>query len=98
MQTLFSRRRVVVGWLSLVAAGAVLSISAGTEAQTATKRIVLLAGRPSHPPGMHEFRAGSLLLQKSLSGVKGVTVDVIANGWPVKMEDGKPVDDNTALQ
>ena len=36
-----------------------------------TKRIVLIAGRPSHPPGMHEFRAGTMLLQKALSGVSG---------------------------
>src|SRR5262249_2196706 len=27
------------------------------------KKIVLIAGKPSHPPGMHEFRAGMLLLQ-----------------------------------
>ena len=61
------------------------------------KRIVLLAGRPSHPPGMHEFRAGSLLLQKSLSGIRGVTVEVIPNGWPTKVVDGKTVDDNARL-
>ena len=34
----------------------------------ADKRIVLLAGRPSHAPGDHEFRAGSLLLKKALTG------------------------------
>ena len=41
----------------------------------ANKRIVLIAGRPSHPPGAHEFRAGCMLLQKALSGVNGVTGD-----------------------
>jgi len=61
------------------------------------KRIVIIAGRPSHPPGMHEFRAGSLLLQKALSGFKGVTVDVIPMGWPKKTVDGKEVDDHAAL-
>ena len=40
----------------------------------ATKRIVLIAGKPSHPPGEHEFRAGSMLLQKALSGISGVKV------------------------
>ena len=40
----------------------------------ADKKIVLIAGKPSHPPGMHEFRAGCLLLQQSLAGVKGVRV------------------------
>src|SRR5436190_5987598 len=48
----------------------------------AEKKIVLIAGRPSHPPGMHEFRAGSLLLQKCLAGVPGVRVTVYSNGWP----------------
>jgi type 1 glutamine amidotransferase len=51
-------------------------------ASAAEKKIVLIAGRPSHPPGMHEFRAGSLLLQKCLSGVPGVSVTVYSNGWP----------------
>lgn len=48
----------------------------------ADKKIVLIAGRPSHPPGMHEFRAGCLLLQQCLAGVKGVNVTVYSNGWP----------------
>ena len=48
----------------------------------ADKKIILIAGKPSHPPGMHEFRAGSLLLQQCLAGVKGVTVIVYSNGWP----------------
>jgi hypothetical protein len=64
---------------------------------SANKRIVLIAGRPSHPPGAHEFRAGSLLLQKALANVPGITVDVYTNGWPSKTGDGAPVDDNAAL-
>jgi hypothetical protein len=51
-------------------------------ASAAEKKIVLIAGRPSHPAGMHEFRAGSLLLQKCLSSVPGVSVTVYSNGWP----------------
>jgi len=77
----------------LVAAASVASL----QTQPRNKRIVIIAGRPSHPPGMHEFRAGSLLLQKALAGVKGVTVDVIPMGWPVKTVDGKDVDDHAAL-
>ena len=46
---------------------------------------------------MHEFRAGSLLLQKALSGVPGVTVQVYDGGWPSKMVDGAAVDDSAAL-
>src|SRR4051812_35552792 len=63
----------------------------------ADKRIVLIAGKPSHPPGMHEFRAGCLLLQKALSGVPGVTVQVYDMGWPSKMVNGERVDDSAAL-
>jgi hypothetical protein len=63
----------------------------------ADKRIVLIAGRPSHPPGMHEFRAGCLLFQKALTGIPGVTVQVYDGGWPSKMVDGARVDDDAAL-
>ena len=79
--------------VSLVAATVALTL----PVQGAGKRIVLIAGRPSHPPGMHEFRAGSLLLEQALSGVSDLTVDVYTNGWPSKMVDGKPVDDSASL-
>lgn len=52
----------------------------------ADKKIVLIAGKPSHPPGMHEFRAGCLLLQKCLQGTPGVSVQVYSNGWPQTAE------------
>jgi type 1 glutamine amidotransferase len=45
-------------------------------------KLVLIAGKPSHPPGQHEFRAGALLLQKCLAGVPGLQVNVYTNGWP----------------
>jgi hypothetical protein len=87
--------------LAAFGAGAVLapapSLVRAAPQAAAAKRIVLLAGRPSHPPGMHEFRAGAMLLQKALSGVPAVTVEVITNGWPVRMVDGKAVDDNARL-
>ena len=68
-------------------------------AQTPGKRIVLIAGKPSHPPGMHEFRAGCLLFQKALASVPGITVDVYDMGWPSKTgDDGTRVDDNSALE
>lgn len=82
--------------VALVVAG-VATTTSTIQTQTRNKRIVIIAGRPSHPPGMHEFRAGSLLLQKALAGVKGVTVDVIPMGWPKKTVDGKEVDDHAAL-
>lgn len=51
------------------------------HAQAADKKLIIIAGKPSHPPMMHEFRAGSLLLEKSLAGVKGLKVEVHTNGW-----------------
>ena len=46
------------------------------------KKIVLIAGTPSHGPGEHEFNAGVLLLKKCLDQVPGVTATVHLNGWP----------------
>jgi type 1 glutamine amidotransferase len=47
------------------------------------KKLVLVAGRPSHASGEHEHRAGCLLAEKCLdaAGVPLVTT-VYANGWP----------------
>jgi type 1 glutamine amidotransferase len=54
-------------------------IAAGNAAD---KKIVLVAGAPSHGPGDHEHRAGCLLLQRCLNQVPGVHAEVFANGWP----------------
>jgi putative membrane-bound dehydrogenase-like protein len=59
-----------------------LALAVTSTLHAADKKIVLIAGRPSHPAGMHEFRAGSLLLQKCLAGTPGVSVTVQSNGWP----------------
>lgn len=75
-------------------AGLLAAFTAGA----ADKRIVLLAGRPSHPPGMHEFRAGCLLFQQALAAVPGVSVQVFSNGWPTKVEGDKTVDDHARLE
>jgi type 1 glutamine amidotransferase len=84
-----------VAWAAVAAAG----LAAATlPVRGADKRIVLIAGKPSHPPGMHEFRAGCLLFQKALSSVPGVTVQVYDNGWPSKTVDGARVDDNSAFE
>lgn len=47
-------------------------------------RILLIAGRPSHGPGDHEFRAGMLLIQRSLNSLPGVQATVASNGWPAQ--------------
>ena len=84
------------GWSACVAAVIAL-VALVAPVRTANVRIVLIAGRPSHPPGMHEFRAGTMLLQKAMTSVPGVTVDVYTMGWPTKTVDGKTVDDSAAL-
>ena len=47
-------------------------------------RLVLIAGKPSHPSGQHEFNAGAILLARALNEQSGlpVQVDVVHNGWP----------------
>ncbi len=51
-------------------------------APAADKKILLIAGKQSHGPGDHEFRAGCLLLKNCLDKVPGVTTVVHSNGWP----------------
>src|SRR4029453_204724 len=92
MQITFSSLRRLSG-LAIIAAAIVASL----PVRGADKRIVLIAGKPSHPPGMHEFRAGCLLMQKALAGFPGVTVQVYDGGWPAKMVDGSRVGDRAAL-
>lgn len=72
----FTAALVMMGW-----AGTGLS---------ADKKIVLIAGGPSHGPGDHEHRAGMLLLGKCLDQVPGIQTVVVSNGWPadVKVFEG----------
>jgi putative membrane-bound dehydrogenase-like protein len=46
------------------------------------KKLVLVAGRPSHGPGDHEFNAGVQLLNKCLQGYPGLISTYTLNGWP----------------
>ena len=48
----------------------------------ATTKIVLIAGRPSHGPGDHEFNAGTKLLVKCLKEIPGIEPVFVAGGWP----------------
>ena len=47
-----------------------------------TKKLVIVAGKPSHPPRMHEFNVGVQLLAKSLKDVPDLKVEIVLNGWP----------------
>ena len=90
---MITTRRVLLA--SLIAAASL--IPAAPEA--ADVRLVLIAGRPSHPAGMHEFRAGAMLLQKALASVPGVRADVYTMGWPTtKSAEGAVIDDNSVFE
>jgi len=66
--------------------------------QAADRKLVMIAGPVSHPPLMHEFKAGSMLLQKRLDVIPGIKTVLITNGWPSKIVDGKKVDDNSVFE
>ncbi len=78
----------------LVAAAVLLTVSV----QAADRKLVMIAGPVSHPPLMHEFKAGSMLLQKRLDTVPGLKTVLVTNGWPTKLVDGKKVDDNSVFE
>lgn len=60
-----------------------LSLGAALTVGAAEKKVVFIAGPPSHGPGDHEHRAGCLLLKACLdANVAGVTSVVHSNGWP----------------
>lgn len=80
---------MIRGWMLLL-----IVASIGVAAEPASRKLVIVAGKPSHPPRMHEFRAGSLLLQECLASVNGLNVEVHANGW---VSDDKTLDDADAL-
>jgi hypothetical protein len=59
------------------------------------KKLVMVAGRPSHPPGEHEFRAGCLLLERCLDDASlPLVTAVYAGGWP---EDPTAFDNADAI-
>ena len=60
----------------------------------ADKKIVFVAGPPSHGPGEHEHRAGCLLLKSCLDKLPGVASLVYSNGWP---QDNKAFDGADAI-
>lgn len=51
-------------------------------AHAESKKIVLIAGKPSHPPRMHEFNAGVQLITKCLRQHDAIEVEFCLNGWP----------------
>src|SRR5947208_5171085 len=70
--------------LPLLALGLGLApLSSPAKTPDGKQKLVLVAGKPSHPPGMHEFNAGVQLLAKCLAqGAPKLKVEVVLNGWP----------------
>ncbi len=69
--------------MAVLAVSGLLSCSTSRGEEPAKKKkIVMVAGRPSHGPGEHEFNAGTQLLAKCLNEFPGVTTSVHLNGWP----------------
>jgi hypothetical protein len=77
-----SRRK----FLQIAAAGAAATTAADPltlhGADSRPKKLVLIAGTPSHGPGDHEFNAGVLLLDRCLKDVPGLETVVFRNGYP----------------
>src|SRR5688500_4052690 len=61
-------------------------------ADAAEKKILLVAGRPSHGPGDHEFNAGCMLLAKCLNQTPGIKASVEKGGWPADEKAFEGVD------
>lgn len=68
--------------LRLAAALVAAVVLSAAVARAADKKIVFVAGTPSHGPREHEYRAGCLLLQKCLESVPHLQTVVYSNGWP----------------
>lgn len=80
--------------LLLFFAALVCTLPAFGKTADGRRKLVLIAGKPSHPPREHEFRAGALLLQKCLTGIPGLAVEVHGMGW---VKDEKTFEDADAV-
>jgi hypothetical protein len=69
-------------FFALVAATLLAASTALGQGAGAPKKLVVIAGKPSHPPRMHEFNAGVQLLAKCLADVPGLKTEIALNGWP----------------
>jgi putative membrane-bound dehydrogenase-like protein len=53
------------------------------EPQSGAKKVLFIAGKPSHGYGAHEHNAGCLLLAKELqAAMPNFKCEVVQNGWP----------------
>lgn len=81
--------------LFVLIVGTIWSTTAVSADGADPKKLVLIAGKPSHPPRMHEFNAGVQLLAKCLQQfAPQVSVTISLNGWP---QDEKVLDEADAV-
>lgn len=66
---------------ALLACVSLIPLTAGATTPDGKKKLILIAGKPSHPPLMHEFRAGTTVLEQCLQGVPGLVVERHEMGW-----------------
>lgn len=59
-----------------------LAVSATIADEGAKKKLVIIAGKPSHGPGEHEFNAGVQLIAKCLANQPGLETKISLSGWP----------------
>ena len=71
---------------------AVVALCPAFAVDAAPKKILLLAGKPSHGPGEHEFNAGMTLISRCLQNSPGVSTIVVKGGWP----EDESIFENTA--
>ena len=72
------RKRFAFALSALAAVGPLAMVAPAAD----TAKIVLVAGRPSHGPGDHEFNAGCKLLAKCVGEMPGIEPVFVAGGWP----------------
>ncbi|HET6409828.1 MAG TPA: hypothetical protein VFG14_18200, partial [Chthoniobacteraceae bacterium] len=68
--------------LLLTALAILAAIPSMAKTADGEQKLVIVAGKPSHPPRMHEFNAGVQLLAKNLANVPNLKVEFTLNGWP----------------
>jgi Trehalose utilisation len=72
-------RRRFLGVTASAAAALAVPVALAAEKP---RKLVVLAGKPSHGPLEHEFNAGTLLLVKCLLGTPSLEVVHYKGGWP----------------
>ncbi|MFO1064299.1 MAG: ThuA domain-containing protein [Pirellulales bacterium] len=69
-------------FITTLCLGLICLVSSAFAEENGKKKLVIIAGKPSHPPRMHEFNAGTQLLAGCLKNVEGITTHFSLNGWP----------------